>query len=105
MAPVEVNCSHEWPSPHGGKHECIKSGLHDDEHECLCGETASQQGIVTHNDFAVGWRDGWLSMALPPVPDARFTREQALRLAAWLVVLAGYDDEDFARVLVAVRST
>jgi hypothetical protein len=60
--------------------------------------------IETVNDFmvAVGG-DDTLAMVLPPLRP--FTKDEALRLAAWLVVLADPLDERWPAVKDAVRNT
>lgn len=56
------------------------------------------------NWFAAGRRgDGRISLGLP-LNTASMSADEAMVLAAWLVTLAG-DDERFARILQAVRST
>ena len=65
--------------------------------------------IDTTNDMLVGSRgplaDQTFTLMLPPAAGAPFSRDRALRLAAWLVALADPLDEEFPAVLAAVRST
>jgi hypothetical protein len=56
---------------------------------------------VTDNDQLVGVRGQQIVIGLPqPV----MSRQEAIRHAAWLVALAG-DDDQFAEVLAAVRNS
>lgn len=59
--------------------------------------------IDTNNDCLVGARGGRIVMMAPPY--APMSKERALRLAAWLVVIADPGGEKFAKVLAAVKST
>lgn len=59
--------------------------------------------IETVNDFLVAGRGDGAFALLNVGLTARFTKEQAIRLAAWLVVMADRDNE-FPAVLEAVRS-
>lgn len=59
-------------------------------------------GVDTTNDFFVGVQ-GNRVVIMRPVPNL-LTKEQALRLAAWLVALAD-DDCEFPAVLKAVQNT
>jgi hypothetical protein len=60
-------------------------------------------GIEAGNDQYVGGRGDGLIVVM--APKARMTRAEALRHAAWLVLVADPMGEEFARVLSAVRST
>lgn len=60
--------------------------------------------IDTRNDFAVGMQNALFVMLRPP--GATFSREQAIRLAAYLVAMAdGEAFSDFVQTLEAVRAT
>jgi hypothetical protein len=59
--------------------------------------------IDTRNDFLVGvGSGGWLG---PTIPVGRMDKAKALRLAAWLVVLADPLEEEFPKVLEAIKNT
>jgi hypothetical protein len=60
--------------------------------------------IDTRNDFAVSAQGSGILLLRPPAPGQAITREQALRLAAWIVALCG-GWEAFEPVLAAVEST
>jgi hypothetical protein len=60
-------------------------------------------GIEAGNDQFVGGRGDGLIVVM--APKARMTRAEALRHAAWLVLVADPLGEEFARVLKAVRGT
>lgn len=59
--------------------------------------------IDTKNDCAVGVGVGGLIHI--GLAYRSMGHDKALRLAAWIVALSGATDEEFARVLDAVRST
>lgn len=60
--------------------------------------------INTSNDHFVGILGDNVTMLMPPM--GPIPKEQAIRLAAWLVVCAGdYDGTRFAEVLEAVCNT
>jgi hypothetical protein len=61
-----------------------------------------REPINTSNDFLVGAIGDRLQMTLVPGP---MTKAEALRLAAWLVVLADPLDEQWPAVKDAVRNT
>ena len=59
--------------------------------------------IETVNDHLVGITSaGMVRIAVLPL--SLMPSEEALRMAAWIVTLVG-DDERFAQILAAVRST
>jgi len=72
-------------------------------------EPVDAEPIDTTNDMLVGSRgplsDQTFTLMLPPAAGEPFSRDRALRLAAWLVALADPLDEQFPAVLDAVRST
>ncbi len=100
-------CEFRWKGLHGETHECdLPSHPAEDttrRHMCMCGKD-HENAPDTTNDFAVGAQGVLLVMNLPPGSRARFSRAQAYRLAAWLVVLCGDDEERFREVLTAVRA-
>lgn len=59
--------------------------------------------IDTTNDFLVGVQGADLVVTRPPV--GRITKPQALRLAAYLVVLAEDLPGEFDGILAAIRNT
>lgn len=60
--------------------------------------------IETMNDHLVGSRgDGMVTMMLMPV--LPMTRDEALRLAAWLIVCADPEGSRFSEIYRAVMST
>lgn len=58
--------------------------------------------LSVDNDQAVGARGDHVVVVMPKT---RMTRAEALRHAAWLVVVADPLGDEFERVLNAVRST
>jgi hypothetical protein len=61
-----------------------------------------QENIVTSNDQMVGAQG---DMIIVMAPRGRMTREEALRHAAWLIVVSEEKEGQFDRVLKAVQST
>lgn len=58
----------------------------------------------TSNMFAVGVTGVSMSKVIINLPVPRpLTREQALNLAAWLIVLADPEGKDFARLVEAIK--
>lgn len=65
---------------------------------------STESEISVKNDHFVGSNGDSVGMVLPPV--GPIPSEQAIRLAAWLVICAGdYDAKRFAEVFRAVSST
>lgn len=58
--------------------------------------------VETINDHLVGIRGDNVVMVLPPI--APMPRDEALRMAAWIVAIVD-DDDRFAAILAAVRLT
>jgi len=61
--------------------------------------------VDTTNDFLVSMRRGGEEILLLYPPVTPMTREEALRLAAWLVAIADFEGERFPAVLEAVLNT
>lgn len=60
--------------------------------------------INTVNNFMVGACGDVIKFTKPPLTAEYLTREEAVRLAAWLVVMAGdYDAVAFGEVLNAIK--
>lgn len=67
-------------------------------------ETTVDEPIDTMNDHMVGVTGGGVVIMLPPI--TAMPKEEAIRLAAWLVVLAGdYDAKRFGEIFEAVCNT
>jgi len=64
----------------------------------------STRHVHTHNDFLVNFSPIPNGITILRFVPTYVSKEQALRLAAWIVALLD-DDEEFARTLVAVRNT
>ncbi len=65
--------------------------------------TQPHEPIDTSNTHLVGVRGDEILVMLPPTRP--MSRAEALRFAAWLVALADFDDDQFPRILDAVRNT
>ena len=100
-------CGHSWYGMHDEKHSCHMGESHrldlETLHQCRCGATL-ENATDASNDFGVDHDGRWIWLGAPIAARQTLSREEALRLAAWLVRRAGDDDERFARVLAAVRS-
>lgn len=64
---------------------------------------AGEEPVNTVNEFLVGIRGGDIIIGLPPLRP--ITKDEALRLAAWLVAVADPTGDDFDKVRRAVLST
>lgn len=81
----------------------------DDGHCSVASEPRPARELDTRNDFLLGARvtdaGKVVHMQRGIAPGAIIPKAQALRLAAWLVVLVDPDGEAFAETLAAVEST
>lgn len=59
--------------------------------------------IDTSNDHLVGTQGGRIVILMPPL--APMDKDEALRLAAWIVALADFEGDRFPAVLEAVQNT
>lgn len=58
--------------------------------------------VDTTNHFLVGLKGDDVAIAIFP---ALITKERAVNLAAWLVVMSDVSDEDFEALVVAIRNS
>ena len=59
--------------------------------------------IDTSNDHLVATQAGGILIMLPP--RTRMAKAEALRMAAWIVILAEEDEGEFNSVLEAIKGT
>lgn len=67
-------------------------------------EDDEQSEIDTSNDHMVGIRSGGIVFSYPPT-HWPMTRDESLRMAAWIVVLADPEGERFQAILDAIQNT
>lgn len=65
--------------------------------------SGTYQGIETMNDHLVGVQNDMITMVLPPL--APMTKDEALRMAAWLVACADPLGERFRATLDKILNT
>lgn len=99
-------CGFTWTGAHGAQHTCDQPEHgYEADHMCGCNASCAPGTHEALNDFEV-YRDGvWFRFGVPPTSKSRYSRAQAVRLAAWLYVSAGCAESDeFEYVVKAVRA-
>lgn len=105
IEPERPACGFTWVGAHGAQHTCAEPEHgYEQSHVCECNDTCAAEPEAL-NDFEVYADSIWFRFGAPPTFKGRYSRAQAIRLAAWLLALTGVEGDELRSVCNAVSAT